>query len=177
MVQRNEKPVVSRAHLTFVWIIVAVLVLIAFGMTPWDAIRGALAGEGASLLRFVAGYALPLVVGTAVSVGLFLRNRATGKDNGLEFFGFVALILLVSGFLSGELGLGLAPDFTAGQYYGANPIVSALIFAATAYLNTYGLGLTFAAVLIGSAAALHVDARRDDPGGLIKDASSLLKPE
>ena len=177
MASSNEKPVFTRAQMKYVWMAVAVVVLIgAFGITPWDAIEAALEGEAAGRVAFVAGFALPLVVGTAAAVGFILWNRAHGKTLSLGDLGVVGGILIAAGFLSHWLGLGLAPDFTAGRVYGGFPWFM-LSIPLTAYINTYGVGLTLAAASIGSAVAWHVDLFRTDPGAIVEDTASLFKPE
>ena len=65
-------------QMRWAWIATTLIVLIfGYGITDWEGIAAGL-HEGRSMVAFVAGYTLPLTVGTGVSMGLLLYNHRAG---------------------------------------------------------------------------------------------------
>jgi hypothetical protein len=142
-------------NMAWVWPSVFVIVTLVGGlMSPWDAIRrGMNFGEQEGLLiAFVAGYTLPLTVGTAVVAFLALgRYLPEGKWTALV----PILILALAGALSAHFGLGLAPSYH--RWVSAPLPWSLLLTVLEGYFNSYGWALMICGVVIGCAAGLQLD--------------------
>jgi hypothetical protein len=147
--------------MSVVWGVVFFIVVVACGVfTPWDALQQLLLNqgvgdEGASLLAFVAGYTLPLTLGTGVVAFLFLLGAHRGSGPGVVA-GTVAGILGGAGLLARALGLGLLPDYTGVTGVGAG-VWKFLTMVLQAYFNAYGWALAVSASAIGVASAMQVE--------------------
>jgi hypothetical protein len=64
-------------------------------------------------------------------------------------------VLAATGCLSGELGLGLAPDL--GTHVEGGDIYAPLVWTISPYLSTYGWSLMICGIAIGIAVALQVE--------------------
>jgi hypothetical protein len=128
-------------------------------LTPWDALADLLVNQGVSdegseLLAFVAGFTLPLAAGTAIIA--FAALRGLYRDMPAPAVAAVAAgVLAATGYLSGELGLGLAPDL--GTHVEGGGIYAPLVWTISAYLSTYGWSLMICGIAIGIAVALQVE--------------------
>ena len=143
-----------------IWAGVFVIVAAVLGiMQPWDALMEVVQNKGvsaddANLLGFIAGFTAPLAAGTAILAFAGLRGAHRGGSGPAVAF-TVAVVLPVAGWLSIQLGLGLAPDLSvdvpsAGVY-------TPLLWALKAYFTSYGLPLMVAATTIGVGAAFQVE--------------------
>jgi len=155
-----------------IWIAVLSIVVLFGGlMTPWDLIKqliadGGIGESGVQILAFIAGYTLPLTVGFAVVLFLYL----TGLNRGHHIFTqilAVAVILLVAGFFSKALGVGLSPDYLANKTVNTPwwP-VTLLLFVLSAYVNSYGIPLMISALAIGGGVALNIERMLKEEGKL-----------
>lgn len=157
--------------MTPIWVVTFFVVAILGGFfTPWETIERLIASRGvgeeeAALLAFIAGYTLPLTVGFGVIAFVALTGVANNFHPGVVAFG-AALILLLSGRVAGELGLGLLPDYerlpyTAKLARGPKPwpAQAGIFLLATleGYFNTYGWPLMICALFIGGAGAIQVE--------------------
>ncbi len=148
----------------WVWMVVFLLVAIfGYGVTPWDAVRALLENQGisdedAQLIAFVAGFTLPLTVGSGVCVYLFLQGTfRSWHPVGVGFA--VAGILFGSGGVAAQLGLGLLPSYANNlPDAGGHPVARLLGWVVQGYFNTYGWPLMVCSLAIGVACALQVHA-------------------
>jgi hypothetical protein len=142
------------------WAIVAAVVLPLVGVvTPWEALLSLAQHQGvddemAFRLGFVAGFTLPLTLGSAVIVYLWLRGVFQQMPPPARF-ALAGLILIAAGMASRNAGLGLAP--AAFPLVSGPPYVSWPMTALRAYVNTYGWPLALAAVVVGVATAVQLE--------------------
>lgn len=145
------------------WLWIGAFVIVAifgYGLTPWEVIasllesRG-LGGDQQQQLAFAAGYTLPLTVGFAVITYLGLTGEFS-QHSIYEQIGGAAIILAVCGWIAGELGLGLLPNYSGA--YGTGPwYVRIPMLVLSAYFNSYGFGLMLSSLALGIAAAIEID--------------------
>ena len=124
--------------MSWIWAAVFVVVVGGFG-TEWEALAHLLENrgvgeEGVGLLAFTAGYTFPLSLGVSV-IALAILWGVVDEMNGFIASVLAALILAVAGWLAGQLGLGLLPEYDAST----GPL---LWFVIKAYFNSYGWPLT-----------------------------------
>jgi hypothetical protein len=143
-----------------VWAAAFFVVAVVGGfLTPWAALahlveNQGVGDEGGNLLVFVAGFTLPLAAGTAILTFAALRGAHRGAPApGIAFV--VAVVLAGTGFLSGELGLGLAPDLGTEPVGGG--VYAPLMWALSAYFSTYGWSLMICGIAVGVAAAVQAE--------------------
>lgn len=147
--------------MSWIWIGVFTLVAVFGGfLTPWDTISGLLQSGGvgeeqAALIGFVAGYTLPLTVGLAFLVWLWISGTVrsmSGQAAGLS----VAGVLFATGLASASLGLGQIPEYGPFRATGA-PWVSIPVWVVQGYVNAYGWSLTIASAAIAIGIALQIE--------------------
>ena len=150
---------IRKINHTYVWIAVAVAVLIlAYGMTPWDAIASVIATKGvddekASLIGFVAGYTLPLFVGFTI-IG-FIWILGLGKDmHPYAAWIGMAVILFLTGAIAHELGLSQLPVPDPTGTAGVHPLMRPLAAMLQGYVNQYGSSLVLASAVVAAGVTL-----------------------
>jgi hypothetical protein len=150
---------IRKINHTYVWIAVAIGVLIlGYGMTPWDAIASIIASEGvdeekASMIGFVAGYTLPLFAGFTI-IGL-IWITGLGKDvNPYVAWGGMAFILFATGWVAKELGLGQLPIPDAAGSTSVHPLMRPLYAVLQGYVNQYGSSLALASLVVAAGVTL-----------------------
>jgi hypothetical protein len=143
-----------------VWAAAFFVVAVVGGMlTPWDALaylveNQGVGDEGSSMLWFVAGFTLPLAAGTAILTFAALRGAHRGAPApGIALV--VAVVLAGTGWLSGQLGLGLAPDLGTEPVGGG--VYAPLAWALSAYFSTYGWSLMTCGIAVGIAGAIQAE--------------------
>jgi hypothetical protein len=145
----------------WIWIVVSVIVLLFVGITPWDIIISLIENQGIgenekSVVGFVAGYTLPLTAGFFLIAFLVLTGKHRQFQLPVQLLG-AAGILALTGFLAHVFGLGLPPDYKLTDFVGGYFFIVIPVFVLKAYLNSYGIFLMICALVIGAAAALHVE--------------------
>lgn len=158
------------------WAAAAVITFVCAGLSPWAAINAIAADQGRDVLGFVAGYCLPLTVGTCAATSLLLwSQRNPDRINGLVLAGSIGVIFIVTGLASSYLGLGLAPRFdsvASGPWYVSLPMT-----ALVGYLNAYTPGLLISGLSVGVMGGLHLELWRREPDQAGEDVVELFKPE
>jgi hypothetical protein len=143
-----------------IWGVTFFVVTVVGGvLTPWDALthlveNQGVGDEGANMLAFVGGFTLPLAAGSAILAFAGLRGAHQGVSApGVAFA--IAVVLVATGWLSGELGVGLAPDLGTEPTGGG--IYAPLMWAISAYFSTYGWSLMICGIAVGIAAAVQAE--------------------
>jgi hypothetical protein len=142
---------------------------------PVEALNEVIENQGLSSEQvatgaFIAGFTAPLAAATALVVYLALAGYLArwGSWNAVAA---VSLIYLAAGFLSAELGLGLAPT-TAFDHIEGNPRIALPLNTFLSFFTAYGFPLMVAGGVLGSAGGFTawrlLDA--DDPADPAKPA-------
>jgi hypothetical protein len=145
-----------------IWGIVFFIVVVCAGFgTPWEAIEHLLVNEGvgeegAHLLAFVAGFTLPLTLGSGIIIFLVVTGAHRAYDRSWQLAG-AAAVLWLAGEASRLFGLGLLPDYTGWDRISGPPLLRPLAVVIMAYFSTYGWALMISAVAIGAGCALQIE--------------------
>lgn len=146
----------------WVWPIACVVVLICFyGWSVSDALQSLIESGGsveshAGAMLIAALYTAPAVVSFFL-ISLALIRGWLPEANVYGKFFLAGGILLAAGFISNLIALGAGVDLSDGGTMIGPPGISLLIFAITAYINSWGFAALFAAVALGIAAAMSTD--------------------
>jgi hypothetical protein len=147
--------------MSWIWMgVFAVAAVFGGFLTPWEVITDLLQSGGvgeqeATLIGFVAGYTLPLTVGLAILVWMYISGVARGMD--VRVAGLtIAGVLIASGAASAYFGLGRLPVY--GTYHASGPPwVSIPAYVFLGYVNSYGWALTVASAAIAVGIALQFE--------------------
>lgn len=147
--------------MSWIWIGVFAVVAVFGGfLTPWETITALLQSGGvgekeATLIGFVAGYTLPLTVGLAVLIWIYVSGVGRGMNPQAAGL-IIAGVLIATGAASAYFGLGQLPVY--GAYHASGPPwVSIPAYVLQGYVNSYGWSLTIASAAIAIGLAFHVE--------------------
>lgn len=158
----------SQIKMGYVWLVAGAAALLLSGtMTGWDVVNEALQAQGLSQnmqdrVWYIAGQTVPAVVATILT---FFTLRHEGlADNFFAKLVIVAGIFFASSLVCNALGLGRLVEHARGTQIDAPSYISFPFYVASAYINTWGVGLFLASLVIGLASAVHIAKWRDEHG-------------